>query len=108
MSPFAIAVQYSVAFGNVNSKLPKFTERTFNHEEHEGHEVNQQSQITDRGSPRSGEDLDVWGGAETRMMAVPVPGDGPCVLWVDGRCPVGCDRCERFRRELDQLPPAKS
>jgi len=37
-----------------------------------------------------------------------VPGDGPCVLWVDGRCPVGCGRCEEFRRELDQLPPAES
>lgn len=95
--------QYSVAFGNVKNKLPRFTDQTFNHEEHEGHEVNQQPQITDWRSQRSGEDLDVWDGAETRPAAVPVPGDGPCVLWVDGRCPVGCGRCERFRRELDGL-----
>ncbi len=45
----------------------------------------------------SGHDVDVWGDdSATQPNYVPRPGNGPCVLHVDGRCPTGCDACGRF------------
>jgi hypothetical protein len=51
----------------------------------------------------SGQDLDVWGGVDTRPNYVPRPGTAdPCILKVAGSCPAACDLCLQFAGEAAQ------
>ena len=53
---------------------------------------------------QSGEDLDVWGGQDTQVSVIPIPGGAePCPLKVDGECPDGCEACVDFARSMETV-----
>ena len=58
----------------------------------------------------SGEDLDAWGGEQTRPSRVPTRADNTdCVLRDDrDLCPDGCRACEDFSRQMEGLETTKS
>jgi len=48
-----------------------------------------------------GQDMDIWGGADTTLMLIPRPG-GSCVLSDDENiCPAGCRQCLDFAEEME-------
>lgn len=47
----------------------------------------------------SGQDMDTWGGEDTKPILAPKRGDD-CVAHVDGKCPAGCAKCISFLDEM--------